>query len=114
MAKEEQKEENFSSEEQDYRFYRRAHRGPHIGGFVILFVGIVFLLNNLGLLPWVVWDQLWRFWPVIIILIGLQMLLGRSFASRIIITLLILFILAGILVYFFFYGGMLIPLGMGM
>ncbi len=38
---------------------------------------MVFLLNNLNVLPWSIWNQLWRLWPLILILVGLEILLGR-------------------------------------
>jgi hypothetical protein len=41
-------------------------------------LGIVFLLNNLDILPWSLWGTLWRFWPVILIIIGLEIILTRS------------------------------------
>jgi hypothetical protein len=43
----------------------------------LLFLGIVFLLQALDVLPWGVWGTLWRFWPVLIIIIGLNILLSR-------------------------------------
>ncbi|MDE2213431.1 MAG: hypothetical protein KGJ34_02795 [Patescibacteria group bacterium] len=44
-------------------------------GSIVVLVGIVFLLNNLGLLPYISWNILW---PVIVILVGLSMLERRS------------------------------------
>ncbi len=55
---------------------RRAHGAP-IWGIILLFLGIVFLLQALDVLPWGVWGTLWRFWPVLIIIIGLNILLSR-------------------------------------
>ena len=48
-----------------------------IWGIFLLFVGIVFLLQTLNILPWGLWGTLWRFWPVLIIVIGLGILLRR-------------------------------------
>ena len=55
---------------------RRGHGAP-IWGIVLLFLGIVFLLQALNVLPWGLWGTLWRFWPVLIIIIGLNILLSR-------------------------------------
>ncbi|MFC1933041.1 LiaI-LiaF-like domain-containing protein [Chloroflexota bacterium] len=44
-------------------------------GIFLLFLGIVFLLQSLNVLPWVLWETLWRFWPVLIIIGGLGILL---------------------------------------
>src|SRR5689334_14326052 len=47
--------------------------------FPVLFVivGVVLLLNNLGYLPWAVWTALGQMWPVLLILFGLDLLIGR-------------------------------------
>ena len=51
--------------------------GALIWGIILLFLGIVFLLQVLDVLPWALWVTLWRFWPVLIIIIGLNILLRR-------------------------------------
>jgi hypothetical protein len=40
-------------------------------------LGVVLLLNNLGLLGWSIWEALLRLWPVLIIGAGLDLLIGR-------------------------------------
>lgn len=61
-----------------------AEKRPHrvvdapIWGIFLLFLGVVFLLQTLNVLPWALWGTLWRFWPVLIIIIGLGILLRRS------------------------------------
>ncbi len=54
----------------------REHNAP-IWGIFLLFLGIVFLLQSLNVLPWTLWGTLWRFWPVLIIVTGLGILLKR-------------------------------------
>ena len=57
---------------------KRQPRAP-IFGIFLLFLGVVLLLQNLNVLPWQLWEVLWRFWPVLIIAIGLSILLrGRN------------------------------------
>ena len=51
--------------------------GVPIWGILLVFLGIVFLLQTLDVLPWGLWGTLWRFWPVLIIIIGLGILLRR-------------------------------------
>jgi len=48
-----------------------------VWGVFLLFLGIVFLLQTTGFLPWGLWGTLWRFWPVLIIIIGVGILLRR-------------------------------------
>jgi len=53
-----------------------AHHIP-IFGIFLLFLGVVFLLQTLNVIPWGLWGILWHFWPVLIIIIGLGILLRR-------------------------------------
>ncbi len=55
----------------------RRERYVPLWGLFLLFLGIVFLLQTLGVLPWGLWGTLWRFWPVLIIATGLNILLKR-------------------------------------
>ncbi len=55
---------------------QREHHIP-IWGIFLLFLGIVFLLQSLDVLPWGLWGTLWHFWPVLVIIIGLSILLRR-------------------------------------
>ncbi|MBT9149192.1 MAG: LiaI-LiaF-like domain-containing protein [Dehalococcoidia bacterium] len=48
-----------------------------IWGIILVFVGAVLLLQNFDVLPWGLWGTLWRFWPVLLIIIGLNMVVGR-------------------------------------
>ncbi|MFC1987633.1 LiaI-LiaF-like domain-containing protein [Chloroflexota bacterium] len=54
----------------------REHPTP-TGGIFLLFLGIVLLLQSLNILPWALWGTLWRFWPVLLIITGLGILLRR-------------------------------------
>jgi phage shock protein PspC (stress-responsive transcriptional regulator) len=49
-------------------------RGGIVVGVVLIALGAWFLLQNLGLLDWWRWDV---FWPVVIILLGLALLVRR-------------------------------------
>ncbi len=66
-------------DQQPTEYQRPRRRGPSIVGPLILIVlGVVFLLNTLEVLPWNVWESLWRLWPLVLVLIGLELLLGRG------------------------------------
>jgi len=58
---------------------QKSQRERHVPvfGIFLLFLGVVFLLQNFNVLPWALWETLWRFWPVLIIIIGLSILLKR-------------------------------------
>lgn len=55
----------------------RPHRTPLLGPLLLIVAGFVFLLNNLGVLPWSVWGTLGRLWPLILIAIGIDLIFGR-------------------------------------
>jgi len=56
---------------------RAPRRRSLVGPLILVFVGLALLLNNLGLITWSIWEILWRFWPVWLIALGADMLLGR-------------------------------------
>jgi hypothetical protein len=57
---------------------RRAHlRGSIVGPILLIGAGVLFLLNNLGIVDWAVWGGLWRLWPLALVAIGLDLLFGR-------------------------------------
>ncbi|WP_306551160.1 LiaI-LiaF-like domain-containing protein [Daejeonella sp.] len=50
--------------------------GKIVWGMIYIFIGSIFLLDNFNLIDFY-WVSVWRFWPVIFILIGINMLLSR-------------------------------------
>lgn len=58
---------------------RRRYRGGFVWPIILIGAGIVFLLNTLGLVSWSVWETLLRLWPVVLIAVGLDILVGRRF-----------------------------------
>ncbi|MGI5827643.1 MAG: LiaI-LiaF-like domain-containing protein [Patescibacteria group bacterium] len=71
-----------SSNSQKEQGSRERSEGGGLAAATLIFLGVIFLLNNLGFLPWSVWEQLWRFWPLILVFAGLEILLGKSRVSR--------------------------------
>ena len=64
-----------------------------VWGVFLLFLGIVFLLQTIGIIPWGLWATLWRFWPILIIAFGLGILL-RHYNPWLASTLLLVMFLA--------------------
>jgi len=54
------------------------HRSSLLGPFILIAVGLAFLFQNLGLLGSNVWDTIVSFWPLLLILIGLNDLLRTN------------------------------------
>ncbi len=54
----------------------RRHGGL-VGPVILIGLGIIFLLNNLGYLSWSVWETLFRLWPILLVAAGLDLILGQ-------------------------------------
>jgi hypothetical protein len=51
-------------------------RGSIVWPVLLIAVGSLFLLQNLGILPWDAWRQIWRLWPLVLVLVGVELLFG--------------------------------------
>ena len=81
----------------------RKHRPSLFWPIVLILSGVLFLLSNLGYLPDPSWGLLWRLWPVILIALGLDVLIGRrSLAGAIISGILIFVLIGGVVLAVFF------------
>ncbi|MFH0941976.1 MAG: DUF5668 domain-containing protein [Chloroflexota bacterium] len=80
-----------------------SYAGP-FWGICLLFLGAVFLLQTFNVLPWRLWETLWRFWPVLLIIAGLSVLLrGNHPWLTALVTLVLL--IASLLIAIALYGG---------
>lgn len=76
--------------------------GSHNGYFnaiIFLTLGIILLLNNFGVIDWNIWNLLWRFWPVILIIWGLKEVSEDSALLRLIAVLTELVLVGFIITY---------------
>jgi len=69
---------------------RKARRGGLVGPMILIGLGIVLLLNNLGILDWSIWEVIFRLWPVLLIAAGLDILVGRRSAWGSLLTLVLM------------------------
>jgi len=76
----------------------RRHRGARgiTGALILIALGVAFLLTNLGIVSFNWWAVL-RYWPVFLILVGLDLLLGRTALGSILVALVGLVMLGGVL-----------------
>jgi hypothetical protein len=44
-------------------------------GFLLIVIGVLFLLKNLGIISGSFWDILW---PIVVVFVGISMLFGRK------------------------------------
>jgi hypothetical protein len=79
------------------REYRRRRHPSLVGPVILITAGVLILLSMQGVLK-INWLELWRFWPVLLILAGLEALLGRrSVVGNLIVLGLTLIIIAGVI-----------------
>jgi hypothetical protein len=58
---------------------------------VLIALGVLLLLGNLGVLPTDTWRSLWQWWPVLIVLLGIELLLtGRASWGAVLFAVLVL------------------------
>ncbi|MDD5368074.1 MAG: DUF5668 domain-containing protein [Anaerolineaceae bacterium] len=84
--------------------------GSLVGPVFWVGLGVIFLLINLNYLQADIWDLLFRFWPVIIILAGVEIIFGRFFRKGwgVLAGLLLIFIVLGGI---FWYAGSTVSVG---
>lgn len=87
---------------------RRPHRTPILGPLLLIGAGFLLLMNSLGYLDWNVWGQLWQLWPLILVALGLNMLLGRR--NPMVSVLIVVLVLAAGAAFIYANGG-LRPMG---
>ena len=73
--------------------------GEIILAFLLIFLGIVFLLNNFGWLDKSIWPQIWQLWPMLLILLGTSWLIGDSWLGRLLTLIISLVVFGGLLIY---------------
>jgi hypothetical protein len=77
---------------------KRRRRSSIIIPSVLILLGILLLLHNFGLIHWNVWVAIARFWPLILIALGLELILGRGSVSRSIVIVIVFIIIFGLAV----------------
>lgn len=87
-----------TNESHVYEIGNSASRGG-LGAIILIVIGTIFLLNNFGYLSWAVWNYLLKSWPVLLIIVGLQMLAGRSRAMNLLLSIIIVAALTFLLLY---------------
>lgn len=57
---------------------RNGKRSSFFGPILLITIGLIFLGNNLGLIPGEGWELIWRLWPILLIIAGLNDLIRRE------------------------------------
>lgn len=75
------------------------NRSAYITGLILIGIGLLFLLNSLGIATFRIWYLLSRFWPLILILVGLNIILKKTK----------LWWIVPILIFIIFIGAIVLP-----
>ena len=88
------------SPEPPYEPRRPRRRRPPSVFWPIVFIGagVMLLLSNLGYLSWQSWGALWRLWPLLIIALGIDLLIGRRSVVGAIVSGVLILALVGVIV----------------
>jgi hypothetical protein len=62
---------------------------------LLISVGVLLLLSNLGIVAWSTWNLIWRFWPLVLIAVGIDVLFGQRSALGAIISAFLILALIG-------------------
>ncbi len=74
----------------------RRYRGGLLGPTILIAVGVIFLLINLGYLRWDIWLTLIPLWPLMLVAVGLDILIGgRSLLGSLLVVVLTVLVFAG-------------------
>lgn len=73
--------------------------GDPVWAIFLISVGIILLLNNFELIPWSIWGNIWKFWPIFLILAGVRIIIGKNVISTILISI-IGILLAGVIILY--------------
>lgn len=79
---------------------RERRRRGLVGPLLLIAIGVIFLLGNLGVLSFSVWAAMLRLWPVILIAIGLEVLIGRRSTLASLVVVAITVGIIGVALYF--------------
>ena len=75
---------------------RKRHQRSFFWPIILITLGVLLLLSNLGIVSWTTWNLIWRFWPLILIAIGIDVLFGRRSAGGAIVSALLIFMLIAV------------------
>ena len=65
---------------------RRKNHRSFFWPIMLISLGVLLLMSNLGIVTWSTWNMLWRFWPLILVAVGIDVLFGQRSAFGAIIS----------------------------
>ncbi|HYF91718.1 MAG TPA: LiaF domain-containing protein [Symbiobacteriaceae bacterium] len=55
----------------------RPRRRSVVGPVILILLGLAFLTHNLGIFTFNIWELMWKLWPLWLVAVGLDMIIGR-------------------------------------
>ncbi len=77
---------------------RQTRRHGLVGPVILISLGVLFLLNNMGQLNVTVWEVVLRLWPILLVGLGLDLIIGRRslLGSVLVVILMVAMLFAGV------------------
>lgn len=66
---------------------------------LLILLGVLLLLDNLNIIAGIDWSTIWRLWPVLLIALGLEIILGRRVSFGTLVLLLVAVVVVGGIVW---------------
>jgi hypothetical protein len=82
---------------QEERGRRERKRGSLVFPILLIVLGVLFLLDNIAFD--IDWDMIWNLWPLLLILMGLEVLFGRRISVGAVLLVIIVFVIAGMVAW---------------
>jgi hypothetical protein len=81
------------------RYHRRKKGGSLVFPLIMIVLGVLFLLDNIGVTRGIDWNTIWKLWPVILIALGVEILLGRRVSFGAALVMVVIVVVAGAAVW---------------
>lgn len=75
------------------------HGSSALWGLILIFGGLILVLNNAGAIPWDFWNSITPLWPLILVILGLRVIAGRSIISNFLVFLVTLALVLIVILY---------------
>jgi hypothetical protein len=82
-------------EEKPINERNRHYGGGIVGPAILISLGVVLLLQQFGYIQWTIWEVALRLWPLLIVAVGLELLIGRRSILGSLVTLVLVLALMG-------------------
>jgi hypothetical protein len=75
--------------------YRKRKGGSLVFPIILIVLGVLFLFDNLNITSGIDWGTIWKLWPIILIALGLEIILGRRVSFGAVFLVVIIVVIAG-------------------